>query len=743
MMQGAEPIIGELVLVGGGHAQVAVLKSLAMKPIPGLRTTIICNDLNTPYSGMLPGFVEGIWQAEDITIDLPRLAQMAGARLIHGAVCAIDAAAKQVYLDGRPAIPFDVLSVNIGGVPNPSAISGAAENTIPVKPIGQFRQRLAALTAETYPKRIAVIGGGISGCELALALSARWQKFGGQQPELTLFNRGPRLIPEFSERAAQLIAKALNALGCEIYYGQPVTEVGQKSLTLADGRSYAFDAAFLVTAVSPPSWLRDSGLALDADGFIAVGRTLQSNSHSSVFAAGDVATLTDDPRPKAGVYAVRAGPILTENIRNFLRGRPLRQWKPQSRALAIVGTADGRAIGIRGSHASHSRAWWWLKKRIDRKWMQQYQRLKMPPFAAAEAFAGLAGQKSPESHKDPAFEAMRCFGCGAKTGHGTLQRAMAEAVKSAIALGADPRFMPADDLTEDSAVLPVPDGGALVQSVDIISEIVTDPFQLGQIAVAHALSDIYAANAKPLWALANVTLAMARVDLQQAQLAHLMAGSLLALSKAGVRLVGGHTGESSALNIGFAVTGSRSTPPSVPIGTEPIMLLLSKPLGIGVIMAAHMQLAARSDWLQASVQSMIQSNGDAAAILAPQLPLMTDITGFGLARHALNLAERCGAAGVDIELSQLPVLEGALSLLAAGYRSSLHDQNRASVPLASGTTVTPHGEILFDPQTSGGLLAALPASSAAEVHKALCNAGHEAAIIGKLHPSQPGLSLRH
>ena len=739
-MRGAETITGDLVLVGGGHAQVALLKSLAMKPVAGLRTTLVCRDINTPYSGMLPGFVEGVWSAQDIHIDLARLAQMAGARFINKTVEHIDADAQLIHLKNRPPSTFDVLSLNIGGEPDLNAIDGAAEHCIPVKPIGRFRNRLEALIATGYVGRLAIIGGGAAGCELALALSKRWLDATGTRPQINIFTRSARLVPEMPARAARLIFNALSAAGISVHCGQSVTGVMANELYLEDGSRHGFDVSFLVTAVAPPAWLANTGLTLDERGFVAVQRTLQSLSHPHIFAAGDIATLVEDPRPKAGVYAVRAGPVLAGNIRRHLDSKRLRRWSPQQRALAILGTADGRAIGIRGTHASASRAWWWAKKWIDRRWMAKYINLKMPPPSPPAMFAGLQDRSAPDT--DPAFEAMRCLGCGAKTGHETLAAAMREAVDTAIALGADPRFMPPDGLADDSAILPTPKGGELVQSIDSLSEIVSDPFMLGRIAAFHAMSDIYAANAVPVWAMANVTMSMARIDLQQHQLAQLMAGALLALSEAGVQLVGGHTGESHDLSVGFAVTGWREGPPTLPETDQETALILTKPLGTGVIMAAHMQLAARGDWVAAATTGMAHGNGKAAQILAPHNPAMTDVTGFGLARHALNLAERCGHSGVEIDLAALPCLKGAMTLLDSGHRSTLHGQNKSAVRFAGDAPRAPALDILFDPQTSGGLLAAVPAADAVSVVEQLHTGGVPATIVGRLDDTIPGLQVR-
>ena len=737
------PILGDLVLVGGGHAQVAVLKAFAMQPLPGLRLTLITRDINTPYSGMLPAYVEGVWQTDDIHIDLVRLAQMAGARLIHDPVTAIDPVTKRVEFATRPSIPFDILSLNIGGEPDLDAIAGARQHAVPVKPISQFRDRLETLLQAGFPENLAVIGGGAAACELALSLSKKWVDATGKRPLIKIYARSARLVPEMPPRAARLLYETLTEANCSVHCGAAVTNLEDSTLTLDDGTSHQFDAAFLVTAVRPPAWLTASELDLDSLGFVKVAATLQSTSHPFIFAAGDVASLSENPRPKSGVYAVRAGPVLAHNLRQFARGRRLRRWKPQAHALALLGTADSRAIAVRGTYAGKSRGWWWLKKWIDRRWMAKYTNLSMKPPAAPRPLAGLSLTRDPSSPVDPVFEGMRCLGCGAKTGHETLRNAMNEAIEVALSLGADPDLMPSSDLNEDSAVLNWAADGEMVQSVDILSEIVTDPFQLGRISAVHAMSDIYAANALPAYALAHVTLATARADLQQSQLAQLMAGSLIAFNEAGARLVGGHTSESEALTVGFSVTGWRSGPPQIPSPSDEPVLVLTKPLGSGVVMAGHMTLSARGHWVDAALEMMATSNSSAADILADLKPPMTDVTGFGLARHALNLAERCRFRGVTINPTTLPVLAGASELLAQGQRSSLHSQNKLSVRLANDSSpLTDQAEILFDPQTSGGLLAVIPRKAADNVLAALQRSGHRAAIIGSLTSEHMGLKLQ-
>ena len=281
-----------------------------------------------------------------------------------------------------------------------------------------------------------------------------------------------------------------------------------------------------------------------------------------------------------------------------------------------------------------------------------------------------------------------------------------------------------------------------MQSVDVISQIVSDPFTFGKIAALHALSDLYAANAQPRYALAILSLAQARADLQQNQLTQLLTGALLALSEAGVQLIGGHTGESEGTAAGFAVTGLRSGTPTPLDPTRDYALLLTKPVGTGTIMAAHMQLQARADWVEGAIAAMTTSNGSAAADIAASDPncWMTDITGFGLARHIANLVQRAGANGAEIWPDAVPLLIGANTTLAAGITSSLHGQNRAAVRIDDANYAPAH-EFLYDPQTSGGLAAILPTDQAHKVNDKLRTAGHDSAIIGRISHSTVGLRL--
>ena len=759
-MKREPPILADLVFLGGGHAQIAAIKSFAMYPVPGLRLTIVTANIRTPYSGMLPAYVEGVWDEDDLHIDLAHLAQFSGARLIVAPCTGIDADGHKLLFDDRPPLHFDILSINIGGQPDLAAIEGAADHVIPVKPIAEFQKAFDDLLTAGLPKRLAVIGGGAAGCELALALNKRWRNH-GTSPQMTLYSRSTKLMQQMAPRASHLMFDSLLDAGIKLQLGRAVDKIDAGMIWFGDNTSDAFDACFLVSAVRPPRWLSTTGLALDDNGFIAIQPTLQSNSHTNIFAAGDIATISGSQRPRAGVFAVRAGPVLAKNLRKYLHGHELKGWSAQKRYLAIIGTADNRAIASWGPFGVKADGFLALKYWIDRRFMAKYQQLTMSNPPPPLPFAGLntvidSGPDGGHSqhHHDPVFATMRCLGCAAKASHTVLANALEDAISLAVSNGADPTLMPEAGIETDAAIMePPPARYQLVQSVDVLSEIVSDPFMLGRIAAVHALSDLYAALATPTSALAIINLPEANLSIQTNQLTQILAGGLFALSEAGVKLTGGHTSEGGALSVGFSVTGhSKQKPPMVPVnGTsgDDLVLVLTKPLGTGVIMAGHMQLVTKAQWVDDAIRQMAVSNQQAAKHFSKKGVLAaTDITGFGLARHAQNLSLRLGASGCRLDLSSLPLLDGALKLLSSGIKSSLHDQNRAAVQIDAsvlsvdaGTQFDAHIETLFDPQTSGGLLGVFPRDTANRLVTTLHKDGQTAAIIGTLDFTNTGVHL--
>jgi selenide,water dikinase len=363
------------VLVGGGHAHVFVLEAFARKPEPGLELTLVTKSSLTPYSGMLPGHLAGIYRREEIHIDLERLAGGCGARLIRDEAVRFDADAKRVVLKSGEALAYDILSVDIGITPDLSGIAGAAEHALAVKPIGSLLERWDRLAADVAgpdgPRRLAVVGGGVAGICLAFAILAFLKARIGEPVQVALVGASPS--PEINPGMRRRIAKAFRRLGIGMHDGDPAVAVDRQGVTLASGRRVPADAVLVSTRAAPPEAVRLSELAKDQHGFLAIGPTLQSLSHGTVFAAGDCAAMVAHPRPKAGVFAVRQGPVLARNLRRALRGEAPEAYVPQRDHLVLIATGDGRAIGGRGRFiAFEGRLAWRLKDWLDRRFMRRF-----------------------------------------------------------------------------------------------------------------------------------------------------------------------------------------------------------------------------------------------------------------------------------------------------------------------------------------------------------------------------------
>lgn len=764
-MAPALPIVKEVVLIGGGHSHVHVLRMWGMRPVPGVRLTVISRDLESPYSGMLPGHVAGVYTKEECHIDLAKLSSFAKARLVHAEVQGIDIAAKRIVVEGRPPLRYDILSINIGCTPRFHGAHSGGMIT-PVKPIDGFSARWYALLQDAFhgdvskPIRIAVVGGGGGGVELALAIRARLHtelaRRGVRTPEalvcVTVVSRSPTLMPNHSPAVRHALATKLRELGVAVRTGKEVVgsytaDDGDQFLRCADGTTVAYDHAMWCTEGAPQAWLCESGLAVDAEGFLRVDSNLRCVGQDSVFAAGDCATMDGHPRPKAGVFAVRMGMPLADNVCRLCRGEPLVDYVPQLSFLGLVGTGDGRCVASRGVLALEGKYLWDLKDWIDRKWMHDYT-TGLPDMTddAATGDAARVAQAAGEEAMDLLrHSSMRCGGCGAKVGHTVLHRAMARLEGS---FPTHPDVLVAMDAADDCAV--VRSGTAseavTVHTVDYFKAFIDDPFVLGGVAANHALSDCHAMGAQPTVALAVVTLAVATDAVREDDLVQLMAGANAKLAEAGCALGGGHTAESPEMSVGFAVTGSAPSEGSLlrKGGMQPgDVLVVTKPIGTGAIFAAHMRSKARGPWVASAVQHMLRSNGDASVVLQGSgATACTDVTGFGLVGH---LAEMCRAssAAARVSLSAVPLLEGARDVVGKGILSSLAPANMRARHLVEVRPPSLVNEdayaLLYDPQTAGGLLASVPASQAEACVRALVGAGYpSAAVIGEVVAPEGG-----
>ena len=671
------PIVKELVFVGGGHTHALVLRKWGMKPVPGVRVTVINPGPTAPYSGMLPGHIAGHYTRDALEIDLVRLARFAGARLIVDRAVALDPGAKVVRLAGGRAVPYDVVSLDVGITSEMPLLPGFAEHGIAAKPLGRFADHWAEICAGEDDLKIAVLGGGVAGCEVAMAAVDRFTAL-GRRADVSVIDRGKVLSAVVPSARRRLLA-GLARHGVTLVEDADPAEVQADAVVLQDGRAIAADLTIGTAGATPQAWVAESGLPC-RDGYLEVDEYLRSTADPWVYAAGDCAHVVHDPRPKAGVYAVRAAPFLAHNLRADLVGTQRRAFRPQKDFLKLISLGAQRAVAEKAGIAAEGDALWRWKDRIDQRFMDQFRFL--PEMSVPEAPAG-AAKGVAAAMRGPA----PCGGCGAKLGAAALAP-----------LGGD---------GDDAAVR-----GDQVLSTDHLRAFAEDPALVARVAAIHALGDIWAMGARPEAALAQVILPRLAPGLQAAWLEEVMEAARTVFAEAGAEVVGGHSSMGAELTIGFTLTGRLERPAVTLAGARPgDALVLSKPIGSGVILAAEMRGHAPGDVVLGCWEAMQAGQAAASAALAPVAHAMTDVTGFGLVGHLQNICIASGV-GAEIMLDDVPVLPGAEALAEQGVRSTLFDQNRA---VSIDTPKGPRADLLFDPQTAGGLLAAVPPDAIPEL----------------------------
>ncbi|MEB3312918.1 MAG: selenide, water dikinase SelD [Cyanobacteriota bacterium] len=748
MEQPVTPISTDLVLLGGGHSHALVLRQLGMVELPGVRITLISDRMETPYSGMLPAHIAGRYSLDQSHIDLRPLTRFANCRLYLDQVIGVDTERQQVLCAHHPPVAFDLLSIDTGSTPATVEVPGAREYSIPAKPVPELLQGWHRLlqAVQAHPGQswtLAVVGGGVGGVELVLNMQDRLHHLLadlGQPPDrltLHLFHRGQALAPDRHPLVRQRLGRILQRRGIQVHLGEAVVQLdrpdpaGPVQIEGQSGRVLRCDRVFWVTSAAAPAWLQGSGLALDDQGFIQVGDTLQTLSHPNVFATGDVATMVHHPRPKAGVFAVRQGKPLYHNLLRFLQHQPLQPFHPQRQFLTLIDLGYGRTLAARGPWSWESalcRRW---KDRIDQRFMARLR--EFPAMAPHQIRPRLALSPSPAP---PLFP---CGGCGAKVGSDALTLAIQRVREDFpdFAAGSDDLLIGLD-APDDAAVINVPAGQVMVHTVDFFPAMVDDPFLFAQICLKHCLSDLYAMGAKPHSVLAMVQIPYGTPAKQADTLYPLLVGIHQGLLATGAPLVGGHSSQASQLGLGLACNGVADPDRLLRKGGMGVGdgLILTQPLGTGTLFAADMRGLARGRWMAAALEQMVQSNQAAAALLqAHQATACTDVTGFGLIGHLLEMV-RASRVSVQLDLGSLPVLTGARETLAQGIVSSLQPQNLESAQAIANRAdyeVHPDYPLLFDPQTAGGLLAAVPAPQLAACLKALREQGYGAATaIGQV-----------
>ncbi len=699
----------DLLLVGAGHSNVQVLRAFGMVPDPDIRVTVVAREAHSPYSGMLPGFVYGKYSWEDIHVDLAKLCTFANARLIVDEVIQVDPSDNAVRLRHRPELRYDCLVTNTGGEPGIEFRN--RNNVTAVKPIGRFTNDWDLIVEQGESgesRKLVIVGGGPGSVEVGLAVRERF----GSVFDITIVTADAELMRQHNRFARKKIAKILNRHAIKFELDFPVATVTDGEVISEHGVRIDCDHVLWVTGVEAPAWIRESGFDVDAGGFLKVDNWLRSTSHQNVFAGGDMVCLVGQERPKSGVFAVREGPILARNARAFLKGKSLRKYRAQKQALAILRLPGDDALASRGSWCVRSKLISRWKHRIDVKFMHRFS--KLPPMPSPRI-------------KKRKQEEMRCGGCASKLGPSLLERVLTR-------LEANDVHGVVDGLGDDAAVVDL-GSSSCVTSCDHFKSMITDSYRFGKIAATHALNDLYAMGALPKIALAVVTVPLMATSLMEDDFYQMLAGAVAVFANDRVSLVGGHSTEGSEMSIGFTVTGIPTNKPWYRADMLPGQdLILTKPLGTGILLAGLMQQQTRASDLVSCIECMEQSNKKATSIFRTfEASTVTDISGFGLAGHCAELIQH-SQVNIEIFADAVRLLSGTRNTLQLGVRSTLHEANAEVLENFKVSAKVGPLDLapLVDPQTSGGLLAAIPREKSNECLSALVEAGyHDAKVVGR------------
>ena len=731
---------------------------------PGVWVSLVNRGSGALYSGMVPGLVAGRYSLSDCSIDLRRLCDQAGVSFLQAEITGLDPVARELQLMGRPPLRYDHLSLDLGAVTD---LPAAADGAMAVKPLEPFLAWWQRWLAQPPERRLRIRGGGAAAIELALAMAHR-----GVKTMLLLRGEGLGLgSSAANHRAETLLRQAGIAVRRQVAEAEP--------------------ADLACTGSRAPGWLAASGLPVDpaGSGRVLTHASLQVIGRPELFASGDCGLIEGAPRPPSGVWAVRAAPVLAANLKRSLAPSQERllPWRPQRRALQLLGAPGPRqpgtdastpapsALALWGAWAFGPHPWLWRwKERIDRRFMAG--------FAEPRAMAGAKGSAAGASAAGPS--PMACRGCAAKLAAGPLNRALSRLDQT---IGREPPTANAEAQPQPSPEAPIRrtpqaedalvigrshDGRLLLQSVDGFPALLADPWLNARLTTLHACSDLWACGAEVGSVQALVTLPEASDSVQEELLLQTLAGVRSVLEPLQAQLIGGHTLEGrDGAGLGLALTVNGTAPPERHWRKGPLQagdaLILSRPIGTGVLFAGAMAGRAERAWIDQALALMQQNQAPLVALLAAHgCRACTDVTGFGLLGHLLEMLQ---GARAELQARAIPSLAGSLELLEQGLASSLAPANAQALTqlgqsvivgrgggmqgsrdgagveaMERGSATTPLSAaqlgLLIDPQTCGPLLAAIPAAQVPAALAALRSAGFaEAAVVAEvLVAEEPG-----
>ncbi len=676
------PFIKQLVLVGGGHANVQVLKKLCMNGIKGLHTILISEHFEATYSGMTPGYIHEDFSKNEISIDLQRLCFNAGATFIKDKVINLDTHYQELKLQNFPNIVYDLLSINTGSISNTKKINieGSSKYFF-VKPISLLVKNLKYIDQIIRNKnnKIVIIGGGVASYELAFSLKRRYQT----PLEITIL--GKKILEEknLNKKTKNNLKKIAKNFGIKEYLGE-VIKISEKYITLNNGEKINCDLSLVSTGASNEKWLLDSNLLKDEKGFIKVDTNLLSINEKNIFVTGDACSIENKPRPKSGVMAVRQGEVLKENIFFKLTGKNLIKFKPQKNWLYLIGTYKNYALLNYFFLSFHSQWCWELKKQIDKNFINKFKFINNTQMSKRNF--ELENFKNTKMH---------CQGCGSKVSKNTLINYIKKT--------SDNIYLRDSSIITNKSL-------KILQTIDHIKLFSSlNPFDFGKISYLHSQNDILAAGGEVKSLSVSLNIPFSENSVEKFYLEYFMEGIKFEADKDKCIISSGHSFQSIEPGITLTLNGEIESGVSKNSAKAGDLIYLSKPLGTGYLLAAYFN---NSDMLSSNDFEKIINNlkkGNFFAVNAAKISgsrTMTDISGFGLSSHLIDI---CLSSNLSSELilSSEILLNSNIDLLRIFQSTGFKNNYKSSREYIKISENHPFKNILFDPQTNGPMLIAI------------------------------------
>jgi len=675
-------ITKQLVLIGGGHANVQVLKKLCENSIKGLHTILISEHFEATYSGMTPGFINEDFSKEEISIDLQRLCFNAGATFIRDKVTRLDTNNKELQLQNFPPINYDLLSINTGSISNTKKINiKNSSNCFFVKPISSLVKNLSQIDQilKKNKNKIVIIGGGVASFELAFSLKRRYES----PLEITIL--GKKILNEknLNKKTKNNLKKIAKNLSIIEYEGE-VISISEKYLTLNNGDKIDYDLSLVSTGASIETWLLESNLIKDEKGFIKVNNNLLSINEKNIFVTGDACSIENKPKPKSGVMAVRQGEILKENIFLKLIGKNLIKFKPQKNWLYLIGTYKNYALLNYFFLSFHSRWCWKLKVWIDKDFINKFKFTNNQQMTKRNfELENLENTK------------MFCQGCGSKVSKNTLI--------SYLKKTSDNIYLKDSSIVNNKSL-------QILQSIDHIKLFSSlNPFEFGRISYLHSQNDILAAGGEVKSLSVSLSVPFSENSVEKFYLEYFMEGIKFEADKNNCVISSGHSYQSQEPGITLTLNGEIASNVSKDSAKKGDLIYLSKPLGTGYLIAAYFN---NSEILSGCDFEKILNNLKKENLFAVNSAIdsgsqtMTDISGFGLSSHLTDICLSSNLSS-ELTLSHEILINSNTDLLKMFQSTGFKNNYESSREYIKITLNHPLKNILFDPQTNGPMLIAL------------------------------------